>query len=132
VREILALRQEEARLLGYNNFGEVSVVPKMADSPEESSLSCATWPPRPSPMPNKDLADMRAFAAKELGLADPQAWDWPYVGEKAQGSALRLQRTGSQAVLHRTQGAGRACSRLSKPCLRSASAATARRCGTLL
>ena len=25
---------------------------------------------------------MRAFATKELGIAEPQAWDWPYIGEK--------------------------------------------------
>jgi hypothetical protein len=25
---------------------------------------------------------MRAFAAEQLGLTDPQAWDWPYIGEK--------------------------------------------------
>ncbi len=30
MREMLALRQEEARLLGYANFAEVSLVPKMA------------------------------------------------------------------------------------------------------
>ena len=35
IQEILALRQEEAKLLGYINFGEVSVVPKMAESPEQ-------------------------------------------------------------------------------------------------
>ena len=35
IAEILALREEEARLLGYRNFGELSVVPKMADSPEQ-------------------------------------------------------------------------------------------------
>ncbi|MCZ8256237.1 MAG: M3 family metallopeptidase, partial [Polaromonas sp.] len=35
MQEILALRLEEARLLGYRNFGEVSVVAKMAKSPEE-------------------------------------------------------------------------------------------------
>ena len=34
IREILQLRQEEAKLLGYRNFGELSVVPKMAESPE--------------------------------------------------------------------------------------------------
>ena len=34
------------------------------------------------PYAEKDLADLRPFAASELGLADPQAWDWPYVGEK--------------------------------------------------
>ena len=35
ISEILALRREEAQLLGYANFGEVSVVPKMAESPEQ-------------------------------------------------------------------------------------------------
>src|SRR4051812_43773847 len=35
IREILALRQEEAKLLGYRNFAEVSVVPKMAESPAQ-------------------------------------------------------------------------------------------------
>src|SRR3954470_19197634 len=35
IREILGLRQEEARLLGYPNFGEVSLVPKMAHSPQQ-------------------------------------------------------------------------------------------------
>jgi oligopeptidase A len=34
IREILALRREEAQLLGYRNFAEVSLVPKMADTPE--------------------------------------------------------------------------------------------------
>src|SRR3954470_21389358 len=35
IREILALRQEEARLLGYKSFGDVSVVAKMASSSQE-------------------------------------------------------------------------------------------------
>ncbi|WP_163362703.1 M3 family metallopeptidase, partial [Klebsiella aerogenes] len=30
MREIVALRQEEARLLRYSNFAEVSLAPKMA------------------------------------------------------------------------------------------------------
>ena len=33
MRSILALRQEEAALLGYPDFGTLSVVTKMADSP---------------------------------------------------------------------------------------------------
>jgi oligopeptidase A len=28
------------------------------------------------------VADLRAFAAEHLGLADPQPWDWPYISEK--------------------------------------------------
>ncbi|MGE0331346.1 MAG: M3 family metallopeptidase [Ramlibacter sp.] len=82
VREILALRQEESRLLGYNNFGEVSVVAKMADTPQQVIAFLRNLGARAKPYGQKDLADMRAFAAAELGLADPQPWDWPYIGEK--------------------------------------------------
>ena len=35
MRELLELRQEEAALLGYRNYAELSLVPKMAGSPEE-------------------------------------------------------------------------------------------------
>jgi oligopeptidase A len=35
IKEILALRLEEAQLLGYANFAEVSLVPKMAQSPQQ-------------------------------------------------------------------------------------------------
>jgi oligopeptidase A len=82
MREILALRQEEARLLGYANFGEVSVVPKMADSPQQVITFLRDLARRARPYAEKDVADMRAFAASRLGIADPQAWDWPYIGEK--------------------------------------------------
>jgi oligopeptidase A len=35
MREQLTLRREEAHMLGYANYGEVSLVPKMAESPAE-------------------------------------------------------------------------------------------------
>ena len=82
IREILALRQEEARLLGYANFGEVSVVPKMADSPQQVVTFLRDLASRARPYAEQDVADMRAFAAGRLGIEDPQAWDWSYVGEK--------------------------------------------------
>lgn len=82
IREILALRQEEARLLGYLNFGEVSVVPKMAQSPSEVVAFLRDLARRARPHAEKDVADLRAFAAEHLGLSDPQAWDWPYISEK--------------------------------------------------
>ncbi|AVS62523.1 oligopeptidase A [Paracidovorax avenae] len=82
IREILALRQEEARLLGYANFGEVSVVAKMADSPREVIDFLRDLARRARPYAEKDVADLRDFAAKHLGIADPQSWDWPYISEK--------------------------------------------------
>lgn len=82
IREILALRHEEAQLLGYRNFGEVSVVPKMADSPQQVIAFLRDLAAKARPYALKDVADMRDFAAKQLGLEDPQSWDWSYVGEK--------------------------------------------------
>ncbi|GHC73174.1 oligopeptidase A [Pseudorhodoferax aquiterrae] len=82
IREILALRQEEARLLGYANFGEVSVVPKMADSPAQVIGFLRDLARRARPYAEKDVADLRAFAAEKLALTDPQPWDWSYIGEQ--------------------------------------------------
>ncbi len=82
IREILALRQEEARLLGFANFAEVSVVSKMAESPAQVIQFLRDLAHRARPHALKDVEDMRRFAAEELGIADPQAWDWAYIGEK--------------------------------------------------
>ena len=82
IREILALRLEEAKLLGYRNFGEVSVVAKMAKSPEEVVAFLRDLAHRARPYAEKDVADLRAFAATEMRLADPQPWDYAYIGEK--------------------------------------------------
>ena len=82
IPEILALRQEEARLLGFRNFGELSLVPKMADSPQQVIGFLRDLGKRARPYGERDVADMRAFAATQLGIADPQPWDWSYIGEK--------------------------------------------------
>lgn len=80
--ELLALRHEEAQLLGYRHFADVSLVPKMAETPEQVIGFLRDLGQKARPYADQDLADLRAFAASELGLTDPQAWDWPYIGEK--------------------------------------------------
>ena len=82
MNEILALRAEEAQLLGYANFAELSLVPKMADTPEQVMQFLRDLAARARPYAEKDVADLRTFAAEELGIDQPQAWDWPYIGEK--------------------------------------------------
>ena len=82
ISEILALRLEESKLLGYNNFGEVSVVAKMAKSPEEVIAFLRDLAKRARPFAEKDVADLRAFAAEHLALKDPQPWDFAYIAEK--------------------------------------------------
>jgi oligopeptidase A len=86
ISEILALRLEESKLLGYNNFGEVSVVAKMAKSPAEVITFLRDLARRARPYAEKDVADLRAFAAEHLSLSDPQPWDFPYIAEKLKGA----------------------------------------------
>ena len=82
MKEILALRLEESQLLGFNNFGEVSVVAKMAKSPEEVVTFLRDLAMRAKPYAEKDVADLREFAADTLDLTSPQPWDYAYIGEK--------------------------------------------------
>ena len=82
IKEILQLREEEAKLLGFQNYAEVSVATKMADSPAKVISFLRDLAQRARPFAEKDLADMRQFATAHLNLQNPQAWDWPYIGEK--------------------------------------------------
>ena len=82
MRELLALRQEEARLLGYASPAELSLVPKMASSPAQVIEFLEDLGRRARPGALRDLAELREFARDELGLPDLQAWDIPYASQK--------------------------------------------------
>ena len=87
VIEILKLRDEEAKLLGYQNFAEVSLVPKMATAPQQVSQFLDDLAVRARPFAENDLAELKAFAKTELGIDKLEAWDFTYAAEK-----LREQR----------------------------------------
>ena len=83
MQEILALRKEEARLLGFDNYAQVSVVPKMAESPEKVTGFLRDLAVKARPFAEKDLADLREFAVNALGVSSTlNAWDIPYLSEK--------------------------------------------------
>jgi oligopeptidase A len=82
MRDILALRQEEAQLLGFANYGGLSVAPKMADSPETVIRFLRDLASKARPFALQDLSDLKEFAREHLALDDPQPWDWAYIGEK--------------------------------------------------
>lgn len=85
--ELLQLRKEEAQLLGYQNFAEVSLVSKMAPNPQHVIDFLQDLAKRARPYGETDLAMLRDFASKELGITTLEAWDIAYVSEK-----LREQR----------------------------------------
>ncbi|MFG0382750.1 oligopeptidase A [Pseudomonas sp. zbq_18] len=84
--EILDLRQELARLLGFAHYSELSLASKMAESTEQVLHFLRDLAVRSKPFAEQDLAELKAFAA-EQGLDDLQSWDVGYYSEK-----LREQR----------------------------------------
>lgn len=82
IRRILRLRAEEARMLDYRNFAEVSLVPKMAESPEQVLGFLRELAAKARPFAERDLAELRRFAAEELGIRHLESWDIPYASEK--------------------------------------------------
>jgi oligopeptidase A len=80
--EILALRQEEAQLLGYDTYADVSLVPKMAESPAHVMEFLRNLAARAQPHALRDLEELREFARTELDLPDLQAWDVAFASER--------------------------------------------------
>lgn len=81
MQEILDLRQELARLLGYANFSALSLATKMAESPEQVLHFLRDLAVRSKPYAQQDLDQLKAYAA-EQGCAQLQSWDSGYYGEK--------------------------------------------------
>ncbi|MES2901519.1 MAG: M3 family metallopeptidase [Pseudomonadota bacterium] len=82
ISTLLKLRDEEAKLLDYRNFAEVSLVPKMAQSPEHVIEFLEDLARRARPFAENDLNELRAFARDELGIDKLEAWDMTYASEK--------------------------------------------------
>ena len=87
IDNILTLRHEESLILGYANFAEVSLVPKMADSSEQVCAFLLDLATRARPYAEQDLAQLRTFAQETLGLTEISVHDVAYASEK-----LREQR----------------------------------------
>ena len=81
MRDILRLRQEEAELLGYTNYAELSLATKMAENPQQVLAFLNDLARKAKPYAQQEYAELLAFAST-LGLDDVQAWDVTYVSEK--------------------------------------------------
>lgn len=82
INRLLELRQQEASLLGYQNFAEVSLVPKMADSPTQVIEFLRDLSSKAKPFAQNDMEELLHFASSQLGLQNPKPWDLSYIAEK--------------------------------------------------
>ena len=81
ITKLLKLKQEEAKLLGFNNFAELSLATKMADTPKQVIDFLHNLAAKAKPYAAQDMTELTDYAAK-LGITDMQAWDVSYVSEK--------------------------------------------------
>jgi len=79
---IVRLRREAARLLGFDNYAELSLEPKMAETPDQVLDFLNELAVRAKPYAERDMDELREFSARELGLPDLQTWDIAYASEK--------------------------------------------------
>jgi oligopeptidase A len=82
MEKLLALRHEEAQLLGFRNFAELSLATKMAPSTAEVTGFLTDLAERSLPHARRDLEELREFAARHLGLHSLEVWDLNYASEK--------------------------------------------------
>ena len=82
IADIVKLRRELAQLLGFNNYAEYSLEPKMAESPAQVIQFLNELAARAKPYAERDLKELHDFARAELGMNPLDAWDIPYVSEK--------------------------------------------------
>ncbi len=82
IARIVPLRRELAQLLGYRDFAEVSLVPKMAESSSQVLAFLDDLARRARPFAEADVEELREFSKKELNIPDLQAWDVAYASEK--------------------------------------------------
>jgi len=81
IEEILALRYESSKLLGFKNFTEMSLVTKMAKSSEEVVSFLIDLANKAKPFALKDMDELKSFS-KTLNIEKLEAWDIAYVSEK--------------------------------------------------
>ncbi|TBR43886.1 oligopeptidase A [Marinomonas agarivorans] len=82
IDEILQLRDEQARILGFDNFAELSVATKMADSGAQVMDFLDDLALKSKPAAEQDLAELKAYAQEAFGIEQLEAWDIGYYSEK--------------------------------------------------
>ncbi|QWL60986.1 oligopeptidase A [Aeromonas jandaei] len=80
--ELLTLRSELAKLLGFANYAELSLATKMADKTSQVVDFLTDLAAKSLPQGKAELEEIRTFAAEQHGQSELAAWDIAYYAEK--------------------------------------------------
>lgn len=92
MEQILALRHEKARLLGFNNYAELSLATKMAKKTTEvvdflEDLATKSWRHA-----RNDLVQLHDFSRQHYDAGDLESWDIAYYSEKMRQHFYQLSQ----------------------------------------
>lgn len=95
IEEILQLRQELAQLLGFANYAELSIEPKMAQNTGQVLAFLGELAQKSRSQAERDLTELQQWAKEEHGMDTLEVWDVPYYSEKLKEARYQI----SQEVL---------------------------------
>jgi peptidyl-dipeptidase Dcp len=99
IAEMVELRAERARLLGYPSFAHYRLDDTMAGTPDRAlELLRSVWEPARS-LALREAADLQALADREGGGFRIAPWDWRYYAERVRKERFALDAGGVKPYL---------------------------------
>ncbi len=90
MEDILSSRQQLAKIIGFNNYAELSIADKMAENTDEVLNFLNDLVEKSLPVAKKEFEELKQFAKDEDGLDDFSAWDVAYYSEKLKQKNYQL------------------------------------------
>lgn len=92
IEKILKLRKELAELLGFNNFAEKSIAPKMAETTTEVIDFLTDLANKGKPVAEKEIVELKDFARETYQLENLEAWDLAFYAERLKESRYNISQ----------------------------------------
>ncbi len=92
MEEILALRHEAAKILGFANYSAYSLATKMADEGTQVIAFLNELAEKSLAAAHKDKNEVTAYAEEHHGFKTMAAWDLPYYSEKLRSHKYALSQ----------------------------------------
>ncbi len=90
IKEILKLRHERVKLLGYPDYATWRLEDRMAKDPKQAmALMDAVWPAA-TKRAREEIKDMQKLARKEGAKFEIEAWDYRYYADKVRKAKYAL------------------------------------------
>jgi len=90
IEQILLNRSKIAKLLGFNNYAELSLATKTAHSPKKVITFLETLAKAAKKKAQKEFSELTIFASKHCSIEKLKPWDIAYCGEKLRQQKFKI------------------------------------------